>query len=95
MSLRDWSRCDNPYLLADLRTLCACTIRANPLRKASGSCLSLAKMSTALLSVHSGFQLGYNGGGGGGVGLTLLGLHVCLLIISLIIFFFIFLFSPV
>ena len=45
------------------------TRRANPLRKASGSCLSLARMSTALLSVHSGFQLGYNGeGGGGGVG---------------------------
>ena len=40
--------------------------RANPLRKASGSCLSLARMSTALLSVHSGFQLGYNGGGGVG-----------------------------
>ena len=39
--------------------------RANPLRKASGSCLSLVRMSTALLSVHSGFQLGYNGGGGG------------------------------
>ena len=39
--------------------------RANPLRKASGSCLSLARMSTALLSVHSGFQLGYNGGGVG------------------------------
>ena len=39
--------------------------RANPLRKASGSCLSLARMSTALLSVHSGFQLGHNGGGGG------------------------------
>ena len=42
--------------------------RANPLRKASGSCLSLARMSTALLSVHSGFQLGYNGAGGGGGG---------------------------
>ena len=39
--------------------------RANPLRKASGSCLSLARMSTALLSVHSGFELGYNEGGGG------------------------------
>ena len=25
-SLRDWSRCDNPYLLVDLRTLYACTI---------------------------------------------------------------------
>ena len=37
--------------------------RASPLRKTSGSCLSLARMSTALLSVHSGFQLGYNGGG--------------------------------
>ena len=39
--------------------------RAHPLRKASGSCLSLARMSTALLSVHKGFQLGYNGGGVG------------------------------
>ena len=37
--------------------------------QASGSCLSLARMSTALLSVHSGFQLGYNREGGGlGVG---------------------------
>ena len=33
--------------------------------QASGSCLSLARMSTALLSGHSGFQLGYNGGEGG------------------------------
>ena len=31
----------------------------------SGSYLSLARMSTALLSVHSGFQPGYNGGGVG------------------------------
>ena len=38
--------------------------RANSLRKASESCLSLAGMFTALLSVHLSFQLGHNGGGG-------------------------------
>ena len=39
--------------------------RANPLRFASGCRLSLPWMSTAMLSVHSAFQLGYNGGGVG------------------------------
>ena len=28
-SLRDWSRCDNPYLLVDQRTLYACTIKTD------------------------------------------------------------------
>ena len=41
--------------------------RANPLRKASGSCLSLARMSTALLSaVPQVFNSATMGGGGGG-----------------------------
>ena len=60
MSLRDWSQCDNPYLLVDLRTLYACTV--NTLNKNTYSMYggdydaAIAKAAAAVTHVKSQSQ---------------------------------------